>query len=179
MARWSHGITACINSITLAISLILLGVGSNLAARGHTTCFSLLDIPFLRIGGLLLVISLLGLLGSCCRSCFLMWAYLVLYLVLILMVMVGFILWVTVVIKGDIRLDVGEARKLNDYTFWFQDQVMGLADWSHVRQCLIRKNICSSNSPKNSFILSNNLKVCHTFFLKPFSSYEAQNPIKT
>ncbi|XP_021762996.1 tetraspanin-9-like [Chenopodium quinoa] len=163
MARRSNGITACINLITLLIGCFLLCLRIFLATHKDMTCFSLLNSPCLRIGILLVVISLLGLIGSCCRSLFIMWLYLFVYLILILVVAITVLLWIVVIAKGAVRLDVGKPHKLNDFTFWFQDQAMGIADWSVVRKCLIRKDICCHDL-KDNFFFSNNLKVCYTIF---------------
>lgn len=82
------------------------------------------------------------------------------------MVAVGGVLWVMVMSKGYVRLDIGETRKLNDFTFWFQDQVIGIEDWSKVKNCLLHTDICSSHTPKNIFLFSDTLKVCCSTLLK-------------
>ncbi|CAO2817186.1 unnamed protein product [Amaranthus hypochondriacus] len=74
------------------------------------------------------------------------------------MVAVGGVLWIMVMSKGYVRLDIGETRKLNDFTFWFQDQVIGIEDWSKVKNCLLHTDICSSHTPKNIFLFSDTLK---------------------
>ncbi|XP_021759662.1 tetraspanin-9-like [Chenopodium quinoa] len=86
-----------------------------------------------------------------------MWLYLLVYLILILVVTITVLLWIVVIAKGAVRLDVGKPHNLNDFTFWFQDQAMGIADWSIVRKCLIRKDICC-HGLKDNFFFSNNLK---------------------
>lgn len=158
MVYWSNIITACINLITLLLGLFLLGTRIYLAAHDDMICFSLLSMPCLRLGTILVILSLLGLLGICCRSAFLMWAYLIGYFILILVVTIGLVLWIVVMSKGAVRLDVGKAHQLNDFTFWFHDQMMGLAEWSQLRKCLIHKNICHCRGRKDNFFFSMNLK---------------------
>ncbi|KNA12443.1 hypothetical protein SOVF_125720 [Spinacia oleracea] len=102
-----------------------------------------------------------------------MWVYLLIYLILILVVTVGVVLWIIVMAKGAARLDVGQTHKINDFTYWFQDQVMGMAEWSDVRKCLISKDICTSHDRNDNFFFSHNLKqgccrppaICNKHFL--------------
>ena len=167
MARWSSIITVSINSLTLLLGLFLLGMGGCLAVHhDRAPCLSLIRSPCLKIGAILVVVSLLGLLGMCCRSPFVLWLYLIIYFILIIMVAVGGVLWIMVVSKGYVRLDIGESRKLNDFTFWFQDQVIGIEDWSKVKNCLLHTDICSSDNPKKIFLFSDTIKVCCSTLLK-------------
>ncbi|KAL9230121.1 hypothetical protein vseg_005511 [Gypsophila vaccaria] len=146
MARWSNNLTACINLCNLLIGLSILTFAITMMnAEPVSTCKKLLVPPSVKIGSVLVVVSLLGLLGSCCRSPFLLWIYLFFHIIIIFVMVIGIVLWIKI-ITTRVNLDVGEEYRFSSFASWFKDHVFGMTEWSHVRQCMIDRDLCSMDS---------------------------------
>ncbi|KAK9742468.1 hypothetical protein RND81_03G175300 [Saponaria officinalis] len=146
MARWSNNLTACINLCSLMLGLSILTVAITMHERPVSSCHKLLILPCARLGSVLAVVSLFGLLGSCCRSPFLLWIYLFFYIIVIFVMIVGIVLWAVITIKGSVRLDVGQEYRMAEFASWFKDHVFGMTDWSEIRQCMMDRDLCLMDS---------------------------------
>nr|XP_009762072.1 PREDICTED: tetraspanin-5-like [Nicotiana sylvestris] len=73
MVRVSNLIITFLNCVTLAVSLVAIGFSIWLRFEGSATlCQKVFQKPLLILGISLLIVSVLGLIGSCCRSMWLM-----------------------------------------------------------------------------------------------------------
>nr|XP_016461885.1 PREDICTED: tetraspanin-8-like [Nicotiana tabacum] len=69
MVRVSNLIITFLNCVTLAVSLVAIGFSIWLRFEGSATlCQKVFQKPLLILGISLLIVSVLGLIGSCCRS---------------------------------------------------------------------------------------------------------------
>jgi hypothetical protein len=73
----SNFLTGIVNFVTLVLSLPIIAVGIWLAKQHNTTCYHFLEWPVIIIGGIILVVSLVGMLGAWCNF----YPLLVLYLI--------------------------------------------------------------------------------------------------
>lgn len=160
--KLSNTLLGILNVITLLISLALIAAGIWLATDHSTECARLLQWPAIGLGAFILVMSLAGLSGSCCRARCLLWIYLAVIFVLILAVVAFTIVAVVLTNKGAGHAVSGRGFKeyrLGDYSTWLQRNVVDKARyWKKIKSCLIDAKVCKSlqtNSSQSSFYKDN------------------------
>lgn len=150
--RLSNNLIGILNAITFLLSVPVLAAGIWLGVRGDgTECERYLTGPIIAIGVLLMVISIAGLVGACCRVTWLLWVYLVAMFVVIV-VLLGFIVFAFVVTnKGAGEAVSGRGFKeyrLGDYSNWLQKRVENDGNWNRIRSCLQSSKVCKSLQEK-------------------------------
>lgn len=85
MVKFSNSLVGFLNLLILLLSIPVLGGGIWLSHRASTDCEKFLQKPVIALGVFLLVVSLAGLVGACCRQSCLLWVYLLVMFVLILL----------------------------------------------------------------------------------------------
>ncbi|THU47591.1 hypothetical protein C4D60_Mb09t17200 [Musa balbisiana] len=146
MVQISNSLVGFLNFLTLLISFPILGAGLWFRLHAATECERFLQLPLLVLGGFLLVVSVVGLIGACCRVSFVMWLYLFVMFLLILAMIVFTIFAFVVTNKG-----VGEAAsgvgfkeyRLSDYSGWLQKRVENWETWREIDGCLKDAKVCA------------------------------------
>ncbi|KAK9669037.1 hypothetical protein RND81_13G104300 [Saponaria officinalis] len=149
MAKVSNIVITTLNVITTLLSLLAISIFIYLHFfnSSPTHCQRMVEWPILIMGLTLLVISLLGLVGSGCRITPLLWIYLVVLVGLILgwFIFTVFVFFVTNKGAGQAVSGVGfREYKIADYSHWLQNHVVSGKNWVQIRSCLIDGNVCRS-----------------------------------
>ncbi|KAL3640514.1 hypothetical protein CASFOL_015482 [Castilleja foliolosa] len=147
MARVSNGMITCLNVITILIAFSAIGFSLWFHVKSESPCQRVLKTPLLVVGGVLLVVSLAGLVGSCCRVTLLLWLYLFVLFVLILG-LIAFTVFAIIVTNRGVgqaisRQGIGEHR-LGDYSKWLQKYVINEKNWEEIKSCLVGVNLCGA-----------------------------------
>ncbi|CAA2996607.1 tetraspanin-8-like [Olea europaea subsp. europaea] len=145
MVRVSNNLVGILNFITLLLSIPIIGGGIWLSKQANTECERFLDIPVIVLGVFILLVSLAGLVGSCCRVTWLLWIYLVVMFLLIVLLFCFTIFAFVVTNKGAGESLSGKGYKeyrLGDYSNWLQKRVNSDKNWNKIRSCLQDSKIC-------------------------------------
>lgn len=142
----SNHLLSILNFITALLSIPILGAGIWLATKHSSDCVRFLQWPVIAIGLFILLVSLAGLLGSCCRVTWLLWVYLVVMFLLIVLLFCFTVFAFVVTNKG-----AGEAvtnahfkeYHLGDYSWWLQKQVNKASNWDKFKSCLADAKVCN------------------------------------
>lgn len=149
MVRVSNTIVALLNTIFLLVSLAVISGGMYIHVHASATaCQKSLENPLFILGVFMLLVSFLGLIGSCCRNNCLLW----LYLILLFLMMVGLVVFtifafvVTNETAGQALSDKGFKKyRLGDYSHWLQNHFVKGKNWDVLRSCLIEAKVCDNN----------------------------------
>jgi len=136
----------CLNTITLCISLPILLAGYFVKITANSPCDPIMYKPLLALGTCLLIISLIGLLGSCCRITLFLW----LHLIALFVVIIGLLACLTVggaVIKGggngqDVLGGNVKEYELQGFSSWLKNNMVGGSHWEDIKSCMIRHDAC-------------------------------------
>ncbi|XP_074317233.1 tetraspanin-8-like [Silene latifolia] len=149
MAKLSNIVITTLNLITTVLSLVAIAIFVYLhfINGSPTHCQRMVEWPVLIMGLTLLVISLMGLIGSSCRISSLLWIYLVVLVALILgwFIFTAFVFFVTNKGVGQAVSGVGyKEYKIGDYSHWLQKHVVNGKNWDEIRSCLVDAKVCKS-----------------------------------
>ncbi|KAF8392961.1 hypothetical protein HHK36_021201 [Tetracentron sinense] len=147
MFRLSNNLIGIMNFITFLLSIPILGGGIWLSTRASTDCEKFLEKPVIAIGVFLMVVSLAGLIGACCRVSWLLWVYLLVMFLLIVLLFCFTIFAFVVTNKGAGKMVSGKGYKeyrLGDYSNWLQKRVNSDKNWRRIRSCLQDGKVCKS-----------------------------------
>ncbi|CAI8601654.1 unnamed protein product [Vicia faba] len=151
MSQFSSNLIGLLNFLTLFLSIPILVMGVWLHKQSTTECERFLEKPIIALGIFLLVVSLMGLIGACCRVSWLLWFYLLVMFLLIVLLFAFTIFAFVVTNKG-----VGEAvsnrgykeYKLGYYLNWLQNKVADGGNWKRIRSCLVSGKVCEDFQAK-------------------------------
>ncbi|KAJ3679207.1 hypothetical protein LUZ60_017218 [Juncus effusus] len=163
MVKFSNTLLGLLNLLTMLLSIPILAGGIWLSHRASTTdCERFLEKPVIALGVFLLVVSIAGLIGACCRQSCLLWIYLLVMFVLIVLLFCFTIFAFVVTNKGVGRVvsDRGyKEYRLGDYSNWLQKRVSSNSNWNKIKSCLQDGKVCQSlqqnTQTYNQFINSN------------------------
>ncbi|XP_057967110.1 tetraspanin-8-like [Malania oleifera] len=147
MFRVSNNLIGILNFITFLLSVPILGAGIWLANRASTDCEKFLEKPVIVLGVFLMVVSLAGLVGACCRVSWLLWFYLLVMFLLIVLLFCFTIFAFVVTNKGAGEVLSGKGYKeyrLGEYSNWLQDRVNNGKNWNRIKSCLHDSKVCQS-----------------------------------
>ncbi|XP_072980324.1 tetraspanin-8-like [Typha angustifolia] len=150
--RLSNNLVGVLNFLTFLLSIPILGGGIWLATRGSTDCEKFLQGPVIALGVFLMIVSLAGLVGACCRVTWLLWVYLLVMFLLIVLLFCFTIFAFVVTNKGAGEAVSGRGYKeyrLGDYSNWLQKRVDSNKNWAKIRSCLMDSKVCKSLGEKN------------------------------
>ncbi|XP_044472072.1 tetraspanin-8-like [Mangifera indica] len=151
MFRLSNNLIGILNFITLVISIPIIGAGIWLSKSGATVCEKFLEKPVIILGVFLMLVSLAGLIGACCRVSLLLWLYLFVVFLLIVLLFCFTIFAFVVTNKGAGQVLSNRGYKeyrLGDYSNWLQKRVNSTGNWNKIKSCLADSKVCSSISNK-------------------------------
>lgn len=170
MVRFSNNIIGILNFVTFLLSIPILGAGIWLANRGSTDCEKFLEKPVIAIGVFLMVVSIAGLIGACCRVSWLLWVYLLAMFLLILLLFCFTVFAFVVTNKGVGEVVSNRGYKeyhLGDYSNWLQKRVENTANWKKIRSCIIDAKVCKSLADDSAS------KVATTFYQENLSPIQS------
>lgn len=161
MVRCSNNLVGILNFITFLLSIPIIAGGVWLSRQGTSECERFLDKPVIALGVFLMIVSLAGLIGACCRVSWLLWVYLVVMFLLILLLFCFTIFAFVVTNKGAGEKVSGRGYKeyrLGDYSSWLQKRVDSDKNWNKIKSCLQDSKVCksliddgSNNTPRDEF----------------------------
>ena len=151
MVRFSNNVVGLINILTFLLSIPIIVAGVWLSKQGSTECERWLEKPVIALGVFLMIISLAGLIGACCRVSWLLWVYLLVMFLLIVLLFAFTIFAFVVTNKG-----AGEAvsnrgykeYRLGDYSNWLQKRVNNAKTWNRIKSCLQSGKVCTEFQTK-------------------------------
>ncbi|XXG79810.1 hypothetical protein AAC387_Pa09g0803 [Persea americana] len=135
----------------MLVSFLIIGFSLYIGViNGTSECEKEFYTLTLILGIFLLVISVLGLVGSCCRITFFLWLYLALMFFLILGLF-AFTVFTFIVTnngagKALSRRGYNEYR-LGDYSNWVRKRVTNERDWQKVKSCLVQMKLGCCGPP--------------------------------
>lgn len=147
MVRISNNLVGILNFITFLLSIPIVAGGIWLSRQGTSECERFLDKPVIALGVFLMIVSLAGLIGACCRVTWLLWVYLFVMFLLILLLFCFTIFAFVVTNKGAGKVvsDRGyKEYRLGDYSSWLRKRVTNEKNWSKIKSCLQDSKVCKS-----------------------------------
>jgi len=176
MFRLSNNLVGILNFITFLLSIPILWAGIWLKNKGTSECDKFFDTPVIILGVFLLLVSLAGLIGACCRVSWLLWAYLLVMFLLIVLLFCFTIFAFVVTNKGAGQVLSGKGYKeykLGDYSNWLQKRVSNQKNWRKIKSCLIDAKVCSDFNQKFvndtvDVLYTRHLSALQVFFLSFF-----------
>ncbi|GMY35504.1 Tetraspanin-7 [Fagus crenata] len=151
MVRLSNNLVGLLNFLTFVLSIPILVGGIWLSRQSNSECERFLEKPIIVLGVFLMLVSLAGLIGACCRVSWLLWGYLLVMFLLILLLTVFTIFAFAVTNKGAGEVVSGRGYKeyrLGDYSNWLQKRVRNTKNWNKIKSCLSDSKVCSSFADK-------------------------------
>uniref|UniRef100_A0A2P2JER7 Uncharacterized protein MANES_14G163700 n=1 Tax=Rhizophora mucronata TaxID=61149 RepID=A0A2P2JER7_RHIMU len=151
MFRVSNTLVGILNFATFLLSIPILVAGIWLRHHGASECEKFLDTPVIVIGIFLMLVSLAGLIGACCRVSWLLWIYLLVMFLLIVLLFCFTIFAFVVTNKGAGEALSGKGYKeykLGEYSHWLQKRVNNTKNWNKIKSCLADSKICSDFNDK-------------------------------
>ncbi|XP_060202986.1 tetraspanin-8 [Lycium barbarum] len=146
MVRLSNFIIALLNCVTLVASLAAIGLSIWLHINDSATlCLKVLQKPLLIVGVCLLVVSVLGLVGSLCQVSFILYIYLFFLFLLIVGLLCFTVFSILVTNKNVSKALSGRGYKeikTGDYTKWLQKYVVKEENWEEIKSCLVDSKFC-------------------------------------
>ena len=146
MARLSNLLVALLNLLSMLVSIPILAAGIWLAVRHPTDCLRFLQWPLIALGLLILLVSLVGVIGSYCRVALLLWLYLALMIILIIVLFAVTVFALVVISRGSGVSVSGRQYQeyhLDKYSQWLQTEVSKAAHWEKIKACIQDAKVCN------------------------------------
>ncbi|CAN4100351.1 unnamed protein product [Withania somnifera] len=182
MVRVSNLLITFVNVVTLMVALMALAIGLWFKAEeGKSLCQKSLNMPLLLFGGSILVLSLMGLIGSCCRASFFLWIYLFVLFLLIVGMICFSIFTILVANKGVAKALSGKGRndaKFGDWGNWLEKHVVNDKNWGEIKSCMATFKYCQMIPPgKSADFYKYSLSTAQSSCCKPptFCGFEFTN----
>ncbi|KAL8170592.1 hypothetical protein V2J09_022396 [Rumex salicifolius] len=142
MACFGNYCLSLINSFLLILSLPFLLAGWIIKSFSDSPCNPIIYKPLFIVGVFLLFLSLIGMLGSCCRLTYFLWIYLT--LVLLLIIILAFILiFGAANIKGGTRTYHPKEYSLQDFSSWLRNKMVDDGSWADIKACMKEHHACT------------------------------------
>ncbi|KAM7268917.1 hypothetical protein ACFE04_011083 [Oxalis oulophora] len=147
----SNNLIGILNFLTFLISIPILATGIFLSHNVNDQCVEFVQTPIIVIGALLMIVSLAGFLGACCKVTWLLWLYLVVMFLLIVAVLVHTVYTFVITDKGAGEYLNGRGYKeyrLEDYSDALQRKVDNPEYWRKMKSCMMEVNFCQDFAGK-------------------------------
>lgn len=172
MVRFSNNLIGLLNIITLLLSIPILSGGIWLGRRASTDCEKFLQGPVIAIGVFLLLVSIVGIVGACCRNSCLLWIYLLVMFILIILLFCFTVFAFVVTNKGAGDAVSGRGfreYRLGDYSNWMQKRMENSKNWRRIRSCIQDSEVCQNlqNNETWSQFVNNNVSPIQSGCCKP------------
>ncbi|GMI63898.1 TORNADO 2, TETRASPANIN 1 [Hibiscus trionum] len=141
----SNNVIGAINFVAMLLSIPIIGSGIWLANQPDNSCVKIFQWPVITLGVLILVVGLAGFIGAFWRIPWLLMAYLVAMLVLIVLLACLVIFIYAVTIRGSGHAEPSRAYseyRLEDFSVWLQRRVRSSYKWKRIKTCLSSTQIC-------------------------------------
>ncbi|XP_059654562.1 tetraspanin-8-like [Cornus florida] len=147
MLHFTNSLQKLLRRLMFTLSVPIVVAGIWLSQRGTTECERFLEKPEIALGVFLMLVSLAGLIGACCRVSLLLWIYLFVMFILIVLLFYFTIFAFVVTNKGAGEATSGRGYKeyrLGDYSNWLQKRVSSTKNWNKIKSCLMDSKVCKS-----------------------------------
>ncbi|CAK7323164.1 unnamed protein product [Dovyalis caffra] len=148
MARFTNGVFSLINSLIMILGLVSIGASVYLRLHHSSSlCQKALQLPLFILGASLFVVSLLGLIGSCCEKTIWIKIYSFFNFLLIVGLLCFTIFAFLVTNKGAGKALSGMGYKeyrLGDYSNWLKNHFVNANNWDEIRSCLMDAHVCQT-----------------------------------
>lgn len=146
MVRVSNFVISLVNVLTFMVAVMALIFGVWFKAdEAKSLCKKTLYMPLLAFGGSLLVLSLLGLIGSCCRANFALWIYLF-FLFCFIVGMIGLSIFTILVTNKSVAKALsgkgGNDAKFGNWGNWLEKHVVNDENWEEIKSCMATFKYC-------------------------------------
>ncbi|KAJ7956548.1 Tetraspanin family protein [Quillaja saponaria] len=147
MVRISNTVVGILNILSLLVGLTAIGYSVYIQFNGGnaTDCQRVIKLPLLIGGGLLFLVSLLGIFGSFCGNNAALYVYLFLMFVLIIG-LIAFTVFVLLVTNKEAGRSVSgkgyKEHKTMDFSNWLQKYVLNDKKWNEIKSCLADAHLC-------------------------------------
>ena len=152
MSGACRGLLCFTNSLTFLTSLPILFLALIINSDGHSKCSSYIQGPITVIGILLLVVSLMGMIGSCCRVTFMLWLYEWVLFLCIIFLLCFTMLASMGVHKSSYKGEPAETIHLRQFSDWLQLNVVDKEDWNAIRSCLSETLFCEGQKQPGAVV---------------------------
>ncbi|KAA0038570.1 hypothetical protein IC582_006939 [Cucumis melo] len=161
-------VMGAINFIAMVVSIPIIGAGIWLATQQDNACVQILQWPLIIFGVVVLLVAVAGFIGAFLRINWLLIAYLVAMLILIVLLgcLVGFIYMVT--IRGSGHLEPNRSYleyHLEDFSGFLRHRVQSSFKWDLIRSCLSSSSMCAE--------LNQSFRLAQDFFTAPISPLQS------
>ncbi|KAL0792981.1 hypothetical protein Bca101_064358 [Brassica carinata] len=141
----NNNVICCINIIAVLLSIPIIGAGIWLTTGTVNSCVMLLQWPVIILGILILLVALAGFIGRFWRITWLLVAYLIAMLALIVLLGVQKKNIYMVTLRGSGRTQPSRAYleySLEDFSGFLRQRVERSYKWERIRSCLSATSIC-------------------------------------
>ncbi|KAK9726927.1 hypothetical protein RND81_05G246400 [Saponaria officinalis] len=135
----------CVNTFTLCLSLPILLAGHVIKISANSPCDPIMYKPLIALGLCLLVVSLIGLLGACCRVSVFQWLYLLTLFVLIMGLLACLSVGSVIIRGGGKGEDVLGGVKEYDlamFSKWLKNNIVSSNHWQDIVNCMVHHDAC-------------------------------------
>jgi hypothetical protein len=171
--KFSNSLIGILNFLTLIISIPILVFGVWLSKHSYSECDAWLGKFIISLGVFLLVVSLMGFIGACCRVSSILCFYLIVILLLIILLFSFAIFAFVVTNKGAGETLPNKGHKeyrLGSYSNWLQNRVNNNNNWNTIKS-FFNLNIFALIFITNlqmTTLINSTLSICPLFRLDIF-----------
>ncbi|CAN1266950.1 TET7 [Linum perenne] len=146
MVWLTNCIFSFLNILIMTVGVVITATAGIMQLTEHgSDCHKFLEMPLLMIGSFMVFISIVGLIGSCCKLKPVLWIYSFLSFLMILAAM-GFIAFAFLVTNTSAGKMVSEAGydhyRLEDYSNWLRVHFADAEHWRKIKSCMVEADVC-------------------------------------